>query len=300
VSALLDRPWVELREQAIGTYVHVLLTEARVLPAAQRVVRDELAELDRSCSRFRADSELMRLVPGPNRVGAVLAGALVAALQVARDTDGLVQPTLGRALRAAGYDRTFGQLPADGPASLVLPVDPQAWRQVSVTGQVVTLPEGVDLDLGATAKAWAADRIAARLAELDTGVLVNLGGDLALAGPVPAGGWTVDIADRPGAAPLQTVALESGGLATSSTTARTWRRGGEVLHHILDPLTGRPAPPVWRCVTVCAPTCLAANAVSTAAVVLGAEAPEWVAATGLPACLRGAAGSVVRLNGWPS
>ena len=300
MTAVVDRPWAELRQRAIGTYVHVLLMKSRVLPAAQTVVWDELVELDRSCSRFRDDSELTRLVPGRNRVGPVLAEALRAALAVARETGGLVPPTLGRALRVAGYDRTFAELPADGPASLALPADPEVWRQVSVDGQDVTLPPGVELDLGATAKAWAADRIADRVAALGTGVLVNLGGDIALAGAVPPGGWTVDIADRPGAEPLQTLALESGGLATSSTTARTWRRGGEVLHHILDPATGRPAAPTWRCVSVCAPTCLSANAVSTAAVVLGTDAPDWVAATGLPACLWSAAGSVVRLNGWPA
>jgi thiamine biosynthesis lipoprotein len=300
VTAVASPPRSQLRLPAIGTYVHVLLTEPELLPAAQSLVVDELAELDRSCSRFRSDSELMRLVPGRNRVGPMLAAALVAALDVARDTGGLVQPTLGAALRAAGYDRTFPDVLPDGPASIVLPADPDLWQRVQVDGLEVTVPAGASFDLGATAKAWAADRIAARLSDLGTGALVNLGGDIAVAGPVPAGGWTVDIADRPGGAPLQCIAVESGGLATSSTTARTWRRGGQVLHHILDPVTGRSASPTWSCVSVVAPTCLAANAVSTAAVVLGVEAPEWVEATGLPACLWNETGAVVRLNGWPA
>jgi thiamine biosynthesis lipoprotein len=270
-----------------------------LLPAAEELVRDELAALDSSCSRFRADSELMGLQPGRNVVGPMLAAALAAALRIARDTGGLVQPTLGGALRAAGYDRTFADLPLDGPASVVLPVDPELWRRVRVDGRVVTLPAGTALDLGATAKAWAADRIAARLADLGTGALVNLGGDIAVVGPVPAGGWTVDIADRPDAAPLQSIAIESGGLATSSTTARSWRRGGQVMHHIIDPTTGRPAPAFWQCVSVAAPSCLQANAVTTAAVVLGADAPDWVEATGLPASLWDGS-AAVRLNGWPA
>lgn len=300
MTAVADSPCGQLRLRAIGTYVHVLLTVPRLLPAAQALVRDELAELDQACSRFRDDAELMSLVAGHNVVSDLLGGALSAALQVAWETEGLVPPTLGRALREAGYDRTFADLPADGPTAIVLPPDPLAWQQITVDGNEVILPAGVQLDLGATAKAWAADRIAERLATLGTGALVNLGGDIAVAGPAPEGGWTVDLSDRPAGPVLQTVAVESGGLATSSTTARTWRRGGELLHHILDPATGRPAPATWRCVSAVAPTCLAANAISTAAVVLGVEAPSWVVATGQPACLWSSAGAVVRLNGWPA
>lgn len=299
MTAVAAPPWVDVRLRAIGTYVHVLVTEPEVLAAAEALVVAELDALDRACSRFRPDSELAQLAGGPTRVSPLLAGALSAALQVAHDTDGLVQPTLGRALRAAGYDATFAALPADGPAAIGLPMHPDLWRAVVVDGCDVTLPPGTELDLGATAKAWAADRIAARVEALGTGALVNLGGDLAVAGPAPEGGWPVAVQDRPDGAVAQTVALASGGLATSSTTARTWRRGGHVLHHILDPLTGAPAPPVWDCVSVAAPTCLEANAASTAAVVLGADAVPWLVERGLPACLVARSGDVVRLGGWP-
>ena len=295
-------PLAEVRLRAIGTYVHVLVTEPRLLAAAEQLVVDELDALDRACSRFRPDSELVRLAGehGRVRVSPLLAGAIAAALEVARDTDGLVQPTLGRALRSAGYDATFAALPADGPAAVRLPMSPDQWREIDVGGCDVTLPAGTELDLGATAKAWAADRIADAVAALGTGALVNLGGDIATAGPAPAGGWSIAVQDRPGGTVVQTVAVESGGLATSSTTARTWRRGGHVLHHILDPQTGAPVPAFWDCVSVAAPTCLAANAASTAAVVLGAAAVDWLAARELPALLVGRAGSVVRLNGWPA
>ena len=301
MTAAVASAYAELRLRAIGTYVHVLVTDPSALPATVSLVAAELDALDRACSRFRPDSELVLLagIAGPVHVGAVLGGALAAALQVARDTDGLVQPTLGQALRAAGYDATFADLPADGPAAVRLPMRPDLWREIVVDGCEVTLPPGTDLDLGATAKAWAADRIAAGIAALGTGVLVNLGGDIATAGQVPDGGWSIAVLDRVDGAVVQTVAVDSGGLATSSTTARTWRRGGHVLHHILDPLTGAPVPPVWDCVSVAADTCLAANAASTAAVVLGADAVDWLAARGLPACLVARDGDVVRLNGWP-
>lgn len=299
MSSLLAPAWADVRFRAIGTDVHVLVTEPGLLADAELVTRAELAALDLACSRFRPDSELVRL-RGRARVSPLLAGALRAALDVAEETDGLVVPTLGRALRAAGYDRTFAELPQDGPAAVALPLRPDAWRDVRLDGDVVTLPAGAELDLGATAKAWAADRIAARVAALGTGALVNLGGDLAVAGPRPEGGWAVEVSDRPAdGTTVQAVAVHEGGLATSSTTARRWLRGGVALHHVLDPATGRPAPETWASVTVAAPTCLAANAASTAAVVLGPDAPAWLEAGGLPAVLLASTGEVVRVNGWP-
>ena len=288
----------QVRLRALGTEVHVLVTEPALLAEAEARTRGWLDDVDRACSRFRDDSELLAL-RGSTGVGPVLGGALRAALEVAELTDGLVVPTLGGALRAAGYDRTFDALPADGPAAVALPLPPEAWRDVRLDGDVATVPAGVQLDLGATAKAWAADVLADLLAGLGTGVLVNLGGDVAVAGPPPAGGWDVGVTDRPGAPLVQVVTLEQGGLATSSTTARRWRRGGVVLHHVLDPVTGRPAPETWRCVTVAAPSCLEANAATTAAVVLGPDAPQWLTAVGHPALLVAADGSTTRLNGWP-
>jgi thiamine biosynthesis lipoprotein len=299
MTPTLERPWTGFRLQAIGTTVHVLVTEPSACVEAEARTRAGLAALDLACSRFREDSELVRL-QGRTRVSPVLAGALRAALEVAQDTDGLVVPTLGRALRAVGYDRTFTQLPQDGPAAVALPVSPLAWREVHLDGDMVTVPAGVQLDLGATAKAWAADQLAQELAGLGTGVLVNLGGDIAVAGPAPQDGWPIEISDRPqDGVPIQVVAVSEGGLATSSTTVRRWRRGGVPLHHVLDPLTGLPAPEEWASVTVTAHTCLAANAASTAAVVLGIHAPAWLRERGLPAVLLSRTGEVVRLNGWP-
>lgn len=302
MTAVAEQGWAATRRRAIGTFVHLLVTDPRHLAEADALVAEDLDALDLACSRFREDSELSRIAaaPMPVIVSPLLAGALTAALEVAAATDGLVDPTLGGALRAAGYDRTFTSLPEDGPTAIRLPVRRDRWRDITVDGCSVTLPAGVDLDLGASAKAWAADRLAARIAALGTGVLVNLGGDIATAGPPPEGGWPIEITDRPGGGvSVQNVTIESGGLATSSTTARTWRRGGLVMHHILDPATGLPAPPEWDCVTVAAPTCLEANALSTASVVLGVAAPAWLMAKGHPACLLARSGAVVRLNGWP-
>jgi thiamine biosynthesis lipoprotein len=96
------------------------------------------------------------------------------------------------------------------------------------------------------------------------------------------------------------VHLTGGGLATSSTTVRRWRRGNVDLHHIVDPRTGLPARTCWRTVTVGAGSCVDANAAATAAIVWGEPAPGWLAGRGLPARLVRACGSVVTVGGWPA
>jgi thiamine biosynthesis lipoprotein len=96
------------------------------------------------------------------------------------------------------------------------------------------------------------------------------------------------------------VAIRSGGLATSSTTVRTWTRADQVLHHVLDPETGLPAKRIWRYVSVAGPDCVTANAAATAALVLGHRAPEWLEERDLAARLVSAGGSVKAVAGWPA
>jgi len=303
--------------RAIGTSVHLLVTEPRALGPARRLLREDLAALDAACSRFRADSETMSLDHAPQdgqgRIGPVpvsplLAGALAVALRAARRTGGDVDPTVGGALSAAGYDRDFALVQREGPPVRVTVRSVPGWRQIELDEEsgLLWMPAGTRLDLGATAKAWAADRAAARIAaELGCGVLVNLGGDIAVAGTVPDGGWRVRVQDvtgrpeEPPAGPSAVVAIRSGGLATSSTAARRWRRGGDVLHHILDPRSGLPAAPVWRTVSVAAGTCADANTASTAAIIRGEAALAWLAGLELPARLVAESGAVVTLGGWP-
>lgn len=274
------------RWSALGTTAYVVVRDPRALIEAVALVRRQLDELEAACSRFR-DSELTRLRPGRQRVGPVLAAALAAALDMAAATDGLVDPTLGRAMCAAGYDRTLAAVPRDGPAAL--PGPPGCWRDVHLDGDVLDLPD-VLLDLGATAKAWAADRAASDVtARLRTEILVSLGGDVACTGR-----WPVRVGDPDQSSEVVEVA---GGLATSSTGVRRWRRGGRDVSHLLDPRTGAPVAPHWRTVTVAAATCLEANAASTAAVVLGREAPRWLG--DLPARLVADDGCTTYTRTWP-
>src|SRR5439155_21818866 len=168
----------------------------------------------------------------------------------------------------------------------------------------IRVPPGVELDLGATAKALAADQAALAAAEeAGAGVLVSLGGDIAVAGEPPDRGWPVRIADDH-AAPLDgpgpTVSIPAGGLASSGTHVRRWTTAGGELHHIIDPRTARPAVTPWKTVSVAAASCVHANAASTAAIVLGESAVGWLEQQGLPARLAGEDGTVATVNGWPA
>ena len=306
-----------------GTTAVLLVTGPRDVGEARAIADEKLAEVDLACSRFRPDSELSRLNAAggkPVAVSQTLADLLGAALRAAQLTDGSVDPTCGAALIALGYDRDFSEVraggsggsaplgtAAGGPAGLPTAVRPApGWQSVHLDerSRSVRLGNGAQLDLGATAKAWAADQCAAEIAgRLGCGVLVSLGGDVAVAGQAPDGGWQIRVTDdhaAPETAPGQTVAIGSGGLATSSTTVRAWSAGGRPVHHIVDPATGAPADTCWRTVSVAAGTCTDANTASTAAIIRGATAPGWLSGLGLPARLVGQDGTVVTTAGWPA
>ncbi len=325
---------------ALGVLVQLVVTEPSATAAARQLLEADLLALDQACSRFRPDSELVAVGHAARgqagevtvSVSPLLAEAVEVALRAAQLTDGDVDPTVGGVLADLGYDRDFAQLtPPDqpapdqpppgqpapdqpapasgsGPGTVGVRVIP-GWRsvRVDVASGRLTVPGGVQLDLGATVKGWAADRAAARIAaELGCGVLVSLGGDTAVAGQAPADGWRIRVQDRTGLpgeqpeGPSQVVTIRDGGLATSSTAARRWRHGGDVLHHILDPRTARPAAQVWRTVSVAAATCADANTAATAAIIRGHQAVPWLTGLRLPARLVALDGTVRTLAGWPA
>lgn len=289
-----------------GTTAYLLVTDPQRMAAARRALDAEIIAMGAACDRFRPDSELSRVNSadgGPVRVSTLFAETLAQAIQVAEATGGAVDPTVGSALIAAGYDRDLAEVLRREPAERDASRPVAGWPVVELNGRVVRVPRGVTLDLGATAKAFAADRAASRAAsEAGCGVLVSLGGDVAVSGPSPAGGWRVRVAEDHRAGPGdpgQDVAIAEGGLATSSITVRRWRRGGRWLHHIIDPATGAPAGSCWRAVSVAAATCVDANAAATAALVKGQGADVWLARHDLPARLVRLDGTQVAVAGWP-
>lgn len=295
---------VEIREwEQWSTTCRLVVTDGRSLTAAAALVDGVLADIDRACSRFRPDSELLTLVRDADdwiHLSPVLADLVSVALGAARRSDGAVDPTIGATLTDLGYDRDIAAVRAEpGPVVRVVR-RPAGWRSLILEGDRLQMPPGTQLDLGATAKARAADLCATAVAEqLGTGVLVSLGGDIATAGTGPDGGWQVTVRDLP-TDPAQQVTLSDGAaIATSSTARRTWRSGGAEVHHLIDPTTALPASGPWRSVTVVADRCVLANTLSTAALVKGADAIASLRQAGLPARLVSHHGSVATLNAWP-
>ena len=254
-------------------------------PSEQVAVERLFAALEASLSRFRPTSDLERLNRSPAGtviVSPLLATALDDALRAAQATDGLCDPTIAAALRSAGYDRTFAEI-EPGPLGDAVPAG--RWREIRLSGLLVQRPVGLRLDLNGVVKGRAVDDA---LALLEGDGFVSAGGDLATRGSLvvalPAGG---------------TVTLDSGALATSGTTTRSWpREGDERAHHLIDPATGLPADVRWQAVTVCAGTCLAADVAAKSAFLLGDDGPAWLERQGLQGRFV-AETEVVLAGGWP-
>jgi len=281
--------------------MQIVVTDPHAVAVARSVVDAELDAIDAAASRFNPDSEINALsrCGRPMRISTLLAELLDAALLAARRTDGDIDPTIGARLIELGYDHNIAGMKPPGSLAIAA-TQPADWSMIGLAGQWASVPRGVVLDLGATAKAVAVDRCAARVHDATgTGVLVNLGGDIATAGEAPEGGWQVMVCDGDDE-PATVVALSAGmAMATSSTLRRRWRRGQHVLHHIVDPRSNGSADPVWRTVSVAAESCLAANTVSTAAVIRGARAVEWIRSQGFPARLVDTGRMVHTIGGWP-
>lgn len=295
------------RFQAFGSTAVVGVTDLRRLVAARAAVMRTVEAFDLACSRFRDDSELSRVNAAdgePVRVSPLLIETVGAALRAARLTDGDVDPTVGEALIALGYDRDYALVGAAEPRRIsIVPVP--GWRTIKLDleARTIRVARGVRLDLGAAAKALAADRAAAAASSAaGCGVLVSFGGDIAISGPGPAGGWRVRVTDDHRSsvdAPGQWITLSSGGLATSSTTARRWSTESGPAHHLVDPATGRPATSIWRTVSVAAGSCLDANIASTASIIRGERAVQWLESMRLPSRLVSADGVARHVAGWP-
>ncbi len=242
--------------RAMGSEIELLLDADPGEQAERALDRGEadFERLEQVMSRFRNDSELSRL----NRAGRISSASpdfvrVVALALAGREaTGGRFDPTVHDALVAAGYDRTFAQVPADSP--LRGPTAAGCGGDVTVDGLTIELGHGVRLDLGGIGKGYAVDRVAEVLA-LAGPCLVNAGGDLAVRG----GAWPVGVTDD------LTLELTRGAIATSGRDRRTWRRAGAEAHHLIDPSTGRPAVGELLRVTVVAGCAVDAEVLAKAA-----------------------------------
>jgi len=249
----------------MGVDVVVAGADAESLAAIERHFR----HVDSLFSRFRSGSELNAVNAAQSWIVPVsprFAEAVEIAIAAAAATDGLVDPTLGTAIEAAGYDRDFGILQADDrpPGAAA----PGSWRNVRIASRLLVRPPGTRLDLNGIVKSLAVDEA---LALLPGEGFIAAGGDIATRGPV-----AVALPDGDG---LQ---LLAGGLATSGRKNRRWSRGGRPQHHLIDPRSGRPSTSRWLEVTVAAESCLAADVAAKAAFLLSADGIAWLDARGLP------------------
>lgn len=289
--------------------VAVATAEPGRLAVARAAVDRVVAAMDAACSSYRGDSDLALVNAAAGhavRVSGLFVQVLRAAIRAAELTDGLVDPTAARDATAIARDAGGTARDGGGPRGR----RGRDWRSIHLNRSrgTASVPAGVALDLGAVGKAFAADT-AARLAAgaAECGVLVALAGDIAVAGPVPAAGWPVRVADdhRPGPhgelPPGQDITLRvPGGLATSSLTVRTVELPGGTVTHIVDPRSGLPVRGPWRTVSVAAGSCVDANTASTAAIVCGSAAVGWLAERRLPARLVHGDGWVTTVAGWPA
>lgn len=264
---------------AMGCEVHVVGGTSGQRAAIERL----FAERELVFSRFVPRSELNRVNASAGRVimvSPLFVQTLRIALDAADETEGLVVPTLGGALEAAGYTRDSSLL-APEPAP---PAPPPPSGGVFALGRFVGLEASVTLDLNGVVKALAVDDA---LSLMDGDGFVSAGGDVAVRGELtvalPGGG---------------SVALRRGALATSGSTKRWWLRSGRVQHHLIDPRTSRPAVTPWSLVTACGDSCLAADIAAKAGFLLGERGPAWLDRKGIPARFLDADGDVTLNAAW--
>ncbi|HEX3721701.1 MAG TPA: FAD:protein FMN transferase [Nitrolancea sp.] len=292
------------RFAALGTTIKVVTIDPLRLPSVVQHVHDCFVDIDRTFSRFRADSELSRLERtggGPQPASGLFLELLDLAYRASTSTGGWFDPTIRDALEASGYDRSIEWLEAEGPGP-ARPARPAGqWHLITYdrNRRLIDLRDGVRLDFGGIGKGFAVDYALRTLPPGSSGVLVNAGGDLAVSGPAPDGGWICDVATSGDSAVEETVRLREGALATSGLGRRQWTRDGRLLHHLIDPRTGQPGESPWRTVTVVARTCVAAEVAAKVAWLRGAEGPAWLESIGLSGRFAGIDGCVQVAGNWP-
>ncbi|GAB2572744.1 FAD:protein FMN transferase [Kribbella endophytica] len=283
--------------------VRLTVEDPAALSPACGALKALMDRVDKAASRFRPDSELATV---NDRAGAMvpvsrlLVDLVDVSLVAASLSGGSVDPTVGAAVVAAGYDDDIEAVRQRKAPDLIPPVIP-GWQRVQLNRKqaLIGIPEGTALDLGATAKAWAADRAALVLSKRHgCAVLVEIGGDLRAAG-TPAEPWVIKVAEREGD-PAVAVTLAHGGLTTSTRTARTWDTETGTAHHVIDPRTGKPADGPYRTASIWAPTAVRANTFSTAIIATGEAALGRLTLARHPARLVDADGEVTELAGWPA
>ncbi len=309
MTATTFLPSLEIEERrasfrALGTGIEVLVTEPEDLEEVAEHVFRCVEEIEMTFSRFRPESELRRLEQGgskPQRVSDLFLELVDLAYKATESTDGWFDPTVRDALEALGYDRSIEQLEAIGPGAERPHRQAGEWYLINYDRRrgLIELRDGVRLDFGGIGKGFAVDYVLRTLPPVKGGVLVNAGGDLAVVGPAPDGGWICDVGTTLDSKVEETVILHEGAIATSGLGRRQWQRDGQQLHHLIDPRTGEPGKSPWRIVSVGARSCVAAEVAAKVAWLRGETGPSWLRLIGLSGRFAGQDGRIVKVGRWP-
>lgn len=281
--------------RALGVLCRVVSTSSLDTVA----IESRVAEWEQALSRFRPNSDLSQL----NRqrrahVSAPLQQVLLAALEVAQWSQGLVVPSLGQHIADIGYDRSFATIVPIDDTPIDASIVPD-WRGIVVRGRDVTLPPQLQLDLAGVAKGWIAEQLVALFTPPGGAFLAQIGGDVAVSAPSDRAPWCIEVEHPLQATPCGHIALFEGTVATSSTHERRWQRAGQTIHHIIDPRSGLPAQSDVLAASVIATQAIYAEAAAKIIVLLGLTAGlVWVSRYGLPALVIDQSGNVHTNDAW--
>jgi thiamine biosynthesis lipoprotein len=274
ITLLDTRTWHRTAATVMGTTAELMFDGP---PTLAPLAFDRLRELERSWSRFQPDSELNLLHQLPGQwvhVSHELFTALRWCARLHEETEGRFDPSVRTALEQWGYDRTFRDIDETAPSpDETVPAPGLVGLELRRDDECVRLPHGLRIDLGGIGKGLAADLLAGELLGMGAhGAYVCMGGDIAVAGDVPDGGWRVPLHHPDTDEPFDHFALRDGGLVMSTTQMRRWQRGdGATAHHLIDPSTGAPVDSDVAAVAVAAMSAARAEALAKAVVVCGSS-----------------------------
>ncbi|HUQ53227.1 MAG TPA: FAD:protein FMN transferase [Gammaproteobacteria bacterium] len=263
--------------------VHVAAGDRALAERILAVAAGEAARIEAKFSRYRRGNVIDAINTAQGRPVVVddeTARLLDYAAQLFELSDGKFDVTSGvlrRAWRFDGSDR----LPSRESVAALLPI--VGWHKVRWRAPELTLPAGMELDLGGIGKEYAVDRAAALVRPLSNRCLVNFGGDLLALGPQADGQpWRVGIESlADSAVAARHIELAVGALATSGDARRYLLQDGVRYGHILDPTTGWPVLGAPRSITVAADSCTQAGMLATFALLQGAEAEAFLTTQGV-------------------
>ena len=267
---------VEFTTFAMDTVMNFTLygKKKQAVDTVKPLLAGGVSALEKILSATEEGSDIARLNRrGAGGVGAETAEVLAKALELCEATGGALDITAYPAVKAWGFTQEEHRVPS--PAELEALAEKIDYAAVKLEGDAVSLPEGVEIDLGAVAKGWAGDLLAEAVrANGISSALLDLGqSTIAAVGAKPDGSpWRIGVVDpaRPGAY-FAVVELEDMAMGTSGGYQRYFEQDGEIYWHILDPDTAAPARSGLASVTVASPSAFLCDGLSTALFVMGLE-----------------------------